>query len=104
MNPQIFRDASNIDGIRSYKFIYSAEIEIFSLIEEQIEELGDSKLEADLTDLQLPNGLFINGVSLNLKDTSSCKTNQIGTNNEIIILDTCVFFIIKTLCHINYSK
>ena len=57
-------------------------------------EEGDSKLESDLSNLILPNAMFINGISLNLNDTSSCKETQIdfepcsdndvGCENKII--------------------
>ena len=51
---------------------FSAEIELFSFIEEQ---RVTSTLKTDLTNLVLPNSRFTNGISLFLNDTSSCREN-----------------------------
>ena len=58
---------------------FSAEIEFFSLIEEQN---GESTFKADLTNLVLPNNMFINGISLFLNDTSSCQEKDFETCSD----------------------
>ena len=67
---------------RSYPLMtsnyFSAETEFFSLIEEQ----NATTLNADLTNLVLPNSMFINGISLLLNDTSSCQEKDFETCSD----------------------
>ena len=67
-----------IIGGKTYENISSAEIELFSLIDET-----QSSLKTDLTSMVLPNAMFFNGISIVLNDTSSCQETQIGMNIKI---------------------
>ena len=67
-----------IIGGKTYENISSAEIELFSLIDET-----KSSSKTDLTNMVLPDGMFFNGISIVLNDTSSCQETQIGMNIKI---------------------
>ena len=74
----LLRHCSYPSMTRNY---FSAEIEFFSLIEER----NATTFNADLTNLVLPNSMFINGISLFLNDTSSCqeKDFETCTDNDV---------------------
>ena len=50
---------------------------------ENEEQDGVSTLKTDLTNLNFPNGIFINGMTIILNDTSACQETPIGMNIEI---------------------
>ena len=67
---------------------FSAEIEIFSLNEEQD---GVSTLKTDFTNMNLPNGMFINGMTIILNDTLACQETPIGMNIKIYTISSTLF-------------
>ena len=74
---------------KTYSNDFSAETELFSLIDESYditkseESYGDSIITTDLPNMVLPNAMFFNGISIILDDTSSCQETQIGMNIKI---------------------
>ena len=66
---------------KTYSNDFSAETELFSLIDESYDI--DSILTTDLPNMVLPNAMFFNGISIILDDISTCnetKTDEIGMN------------------------
>ena len=49
-----------------------------------LENEFDSNLENNLTNLILPNAMFIHGISLNLNDTSTCQETQIDFSEDFM--------------------
>ena len=69
---------------KTYSNDLSAEIELFSLIDEtEILFSYDTSIITDLTNMILPNAMFFNGISIILDDTSNCQETQIGMNIKI---------------------
>ena len=61
---------------KTYSNDFSAETELFSLIDESYDI--NSIITTDLPNMVLPNAMFFNGISILPDDTSSCQETQIG--------------------------
>ena len=63
-------------------FIFREKIEFFSLSEKT-----KSKFENSITDAKLPNSMFVNGIVVQLKDSSECQTAEQG---KIFFMKRCL--------------